>query len=278
MKQGGGAIGRFNSSNTTTNSASGIWNLNEVHSLKQVSTWPSKDYPPQFEYLMAAGGGGAGYGNNVGGAGGGGLVIGTRPVTKGTPYTITIGAGGVGSGAGVVGNGLPGANSSISGGAVTEIALGGGRSSGENNINGGDGGSGGGSGFNGSSYGTGGSGLQTNTTYGIGYGNPGQSSVAGGRGGGAGGSGAVSPPNGLSSNIALAGNVMYSSGGYSGSGNGSPNTGNGAGTGGTGGSGVVIIRYSNSYPDAFNTTGSPTFTNISGYKIYSFNGTGSITF
>jgi hypothetical protein len=48
--------------------------------------------------------------------------------------------------------------------------------------------------------------------------------------------------------------------------------------GGSGGSGVVIIRYPNTYPDAASTTGSPTFTNTGGYKIYKFTGSGSITF
>jgi hypothetical protein len=40
----------------------------------------------------------------------------------------------------------------------------------------------------------------------------------------------------------------------------------------------VIIRYPNTYPDAVSTTGSPTFTNTGGYKIYTFTGSGSITF
>jgi hypothetical protein len=51
----------------------------------------------------------------------------------------------------------------------------------------------------------------------------------------------------------------------------------GNGTPGAGGSGIVIIRYGNSYPDAF-TTGSPSYTNTGGFKIYRFTGTGSIIF
>jgi hypothetical protein len=50
------------------------------------------------------------------------------------------------------------------------------------------------------------------------------------------------------------------------------------GGGGTGGSGVVIIRYVNTYADATSTTGSPTFTNTGGYKIYKFTSSGTIIF
>jgi hypothetical protein len=52
----------------------------------------------------------------------------------------------------------------------------------------------------------------------------------------------------------------------------------GGNNGGSGGSGIVIIRYANTYPDAASTTGSPTITNTGGYKIYKFTGSGSITF
>jgi hypothetical protein len=45
-----------------------------------------------------------------------------------------------------------------------------------------------------------------------------------------------------------------------------------------GGSGVVIVRYPNIYADAASTTGSPTFTNTGGYKIYKWTSSGSITF
>ena len=55
-----------------------------------------------------------------------------------------------------------------------------------------------------------------------------------------------------------------------------------AGAGGigstNGASGVVIIKYPNTFADATSTTGLPTFTNIGGYKIYKFTATGSITF
>jgi hypothetical protein len=47
---------------------------------------------------------------------------------------------------------------------------------------------------------------------------------------------------------------------------------------GNGGSGIVIIRYADTFADAASTTGSPTFTNTGGYKIYKWTSSGSITF
>ena len=54
----------------------------------------------------------------------------------------------------------------------------------------------------------------------------------------------------------------------------------GNGYGGSGGSGIVIIRYPDSYPAATATTGSPTITVAGGYRIYKWTtvGNGSITF
>jgi hypothetical protein len=65
---------------------------------------------------------------------------------------------------------------------------------------------------------------------------------------------------------------------------GTPNTGGGGGgswenaTQGAGGSGIVIIRYADTYPAATSTTGSPTITVSGGYRIYKFTESGSITF
>lgn len=45
-----------------------------------------------------------------------------------------------------------------------------------------------------------------------------------------------------------------------------------------GGSGIVIIRYSDAFPAATSTTGSPTIIVSGGFRIYKFNASGSITF
>lgn len=68
--------------------------------------------------------------------------------------------------------------------------------------------------------------------------------------------------------------------------NGTANTGGGGGgasnrsvahPGGSGGSGIVVIRYPDTYAAA-STTGSPTITVSGGYRIYKFTANGSITF
>lgn len=51
-----------------------------------------------------------------------------------------------------------------------------------------------------------------------------------------------------------------------------------SGIGGNGGSGIVIIRYSDTYGAAAATTGSPTITVTGGYRIYKFTSSGTITF
>ena len=48
-------------------------------------------------------------------------------------------------------------------------------------------------------------------------------------------------------------------------------------TGASGGSGIVIISYPNTFALAVSTTGSPTVTNVGGDRIYTFAGSGSIT-
>jgi hypothetical protein len=68
---------------------------------------------------------------------------------------------------------------------------------------------------------------------------------------------------------------------------GTANTGGGGGGHGSnwdgnigtdGGSGIVIIRYSDGFTLAAATTGSPTQTTAGGYHIYTYTGSGTITF
>jgi hypothetical protein len=52
---------------------------------------------------------------------------------------------------------------------------------------------------------------------------------------------------------------------------------NQSGSGSAGGSGVVIIRYPDTFERAASTTGSPTIDTTGGFHIYIFNASGSIT-
>jgi hypothetical protein len=86
-------------------------------------------------------------------------------------------------------------------------------------------------------------------------------------------------------------NYLWTTGGIGGLGgggniglNGTVNTGGGGGGEefgdaivGSGGSGIVIVRYSDTEPAA-TTTGSPTVTVTGGYRIYQFTSSGTITF
>jgi hypothetical protein len=86
--------------------------------------------------------------------------------------------------------------------------------------------------------------------------------------------------------------VATSTGGSGNGGSGGPiptdgvvNTGSGGGAGGagsalgkSGSSGIVIIRYADTYTAAASTTGSPTITVAGGYRVYKWTGSGSITF
>jgi hypothetical protein len=54
-------------------------------------------------------------------------------------------------------------------------------------------------------------------------------------------------------------------------------TGNGS-AGQSGHVGLVVLRYSDTIPAASSTTGNPTITVASGYRLYQFSSSGSITF
>ena len=266
--------------NDTTDNVVKVYNGNSWVTVgEQAIVIPTYD----IEYLVVAGGGGTGYGNNVIGAGAGGMLSGSSVFSPSTQYTIIVGAGGTGSGAATIGNGTNGQNSSIT--ELSIVSIGGGRSNGDADVNGGDGGSGGGAGKGVSSIGVPGSGT-------IGQGNDGAGNdgdAVGGSGGGAGGPGSSSgayesTPGGLglSSNITGTG-VTYASGGGSYDRIGVANTGDGAGNGATsgaggfpGGSGVVILRMPTANYTG-TTTGTPTVTTDGSDTILKFTQSGTYT-
>ena len=242
--------------------------------------------PFTVEYLVQSGGGGSGAAGEIyykGAAGGGLSLSSTTSLNKGTQYTVTVGAGGIGSSNGSssvfatvtsnpgIGsrdgafNGIyvAGDNYSDSGGGGAGTAQNGSNAFGQFQFGsfrryGGNGGNGTQSSISGTStyYGGGGGGGKGSggQTYASGY---------GGLGGGGRGQGT---------------DYNYLDGPFTGE----VNTGGGAGgaffSGGTsGGSGIVIVRTIDTEATA-TTTGSPQFTNAGGYKIYKFTGSGTITF
>jgi hypothetical protein len=266
------------------------------------------------DYLVVAGGGAGGYGRSSIGGGGGGAggyrTATSFSVSSGSAITVTVGAGAAAQTDGTIQPSI-GSNSVFS--TITSIGGGSGNHYPYNDSNGNrppTGGSGGGSARSDNTYGFG--------TVGQGYdggsqdngdeasGGGGASAVGGnassGNYAGNGGAGASSSISGSSVTYAGGGgggarsSRTVGSGGAGGGGSGgndsgvSPtagtaNTGGGGGGGGgfsntsrAGGSGIVIIRYPNTFDDAVATTGSPSFSNTGGYKIYTWTGSGSITF
>jgi hypothetical protein len=261
-----------------------------------------------IDYLVIAGGGAGGAAFGGGGGAGGYLTATGYSVNTGSPITVTVGAGGTPPGDAYT----PGSNGTNSVfGSIT--AYGGGGTGGYYGGSASGGGSGGGA-PNGSS--AVGKGVYPGSTYisapRQGY-DGGASGYFGGGGGasvaGGGGTGGKKGGDGLSSSISGT-ETSYSGGGggggqqgvwgngaggagggggggFTGSGTaGTTNTGGGGGgsgmtgggTAGAGGSGIVIIRYSDSNSAASATTGSPTVTVASGYRVYKFTSSGSITF
>jgi hypothetical protein len=265
--------------------------------------------PPTVEYLVVAGGGGGGGAQNSAGGGGGagGLLTATGySITDGTPITVTVGAGGasIASDTGTAFNG----NDSVFGSITSKGGGGGGCGKNSGGNRGADGGSGGGEG-GAASLGLG-KGVYPGSSYisatrqgydgGASYGGGGGAGGVGTNGiGGVGGQGVQSSITGSSLWYAAGGSSTTTtrandiggagdSGSYTGSTTGAINTGSGGGAawngvlaaGKAGGSGVVIIRYSDSFPAATSTinleAGYPVVSG--GYRIYKWITSGSITF
>lgn len=257
------------------------------------------------EYLVIAGGGGGGSDQGGGGGAGGYLTASGLSLTVGTSYTVTVGAGGAGSPANSAG-GASGSNSVFS----SFTSTGGGRGGNGNADTAQTGGSGGGGGAqtssqsgkagtsgqgfaggNGSAPNAGGGGgaSEAGNTDGQREGGDGVSSsitgsavtrAGGGAGasnngtnitGGSGGGGTATGNN----TSGTAGTVNTGSGG----GGGGSTAGVGNGAGGAGGSGIVIIKY----PDTFAINPSPGLSHrtvtSAGFNITTFTaGTGTVSF
>ena len=254
------------------------------------------------------GGGAGGYRTSVGTSGRSSAAESPITISAGTAYAITVGAGGVG---GLNLTSTNGSDSSIVGTGVNLVSIGGGKGPG---ASGGSGGGGtynvttGGSGTTGQGW-DGGNSASSFGGYASAGGGGASSSGTTGSGntqtatGGSGGQGIQSSITGTATWYAGGGgsasfntNGTPGYGGQGGGGNGgkgingTPGTANtGGGAGGTGsygtsysgmngGSGIVVIRYANTYDAAVSTTGSPTYLNSGGYHIYTWTNSGSITF
>ncbi|CAB4167607.1 hypothetical protein UFOVP1666_76 [uncultured Caudovirales phage] len=271
-------------------------------------TWASgRSALSEVQYLVVGGGGGGGAAHAGGGGAGGFLTATSFTVTAGLTYSVTVGAGGAAA-TGRSANGSNGGNSSFN--VITAFGGGGGGS--EYKV-GSVGGSGGGgataaAGATGTSD-QGNSGGTSSVSY-AGGGGGGASAVGANTSSTSAGNGGAGTSSSISgSSVTYAGGGgggcyggyggVTSSGVGGGGGGGSGNYGDGTGSAGDlnsggggggggypnetaydGGSGIVIISYPNYYDDAVSTTGSPTFTNIGGNKIYTWTtvGAGSITF
>jgi hypothetical protein len=284
--------------------------INRMVSSSQVSSWfgqgpgivisPSRisPVPLSIEYLVVAGGGGGGNGNGVGyeagGGGAGGLLSGTITLLPGS-YTATVGAAG-------------GPTSNGSNSVFNLVTSTGGGFGASGNTNAGSGGSGGGGAHPNTVNGTGVSGQgfagerPDSNSCGGGGGGAGEAGATDGRGSGgdglessitgtptyyAGGGAAWSAARGILGTPGLGGGGSSTSTLNGVSTSGTANTGGGGGgayhTGGggtNGGSGVVILKYPDSY--TINVGAGLTGTTppaSGGSKITTLTaGTGSVTF
>jgi hypothetical protein len=253
---------------------------------------------------QAGGGGAGGFRSTVTNTGGGGSLETALTILLATNYTVTVGAGGAGTSTSNT-KGTSGSNSVFS--TITSTGGGGGSYyNGGAGLNGGSGGGGGGA------NGAGGTGT-ANQGFNGGQGNAGADGGGGG-GGGAGQVGAAAVTstggnggNGVATSI-TGSSVTYAGGGGGGgttagnggnggggngtyggtAGSGTANTGSGgggeaqsAGTSGGGGSGIVILKYVDTFTIT-NPGGGLTFSTpaaAGGFKVTSFTaGTGTIQF
>ena len=247
------------------NMASGIWSLSDQQ--QKTTTWPIPTI--LVEFLIIGGGGGGAYNNFFGtaGSGGGAIASSITQLKKNTVvYPIVVGAGGPSR--------LP---------SSYQSATAGNSSSAFDNTSGG--------------------GIPSPTLNQLNFSESGtpQSFKSSNNGAGAGGDatfelagpGFLSNITGTDYRYAAGGARPDQPGGIDGGGdgptsttvgqNGTPNTGGGGGSGshqfikasGAGGSGVVILR---TLETATATTGSPTVAQDGNHNIYTFTGSGSITF
>jgi PKD repeat protein len=233
------------------------------------STWTTPNGVTTIQFLIV-GGGGAGNGNgDLGNSGSGGNGGSTKSsssyaVTGGVTYNITVGSGGVGVANAAGGNGT---NSSFDTQTITG-GWGGHEQQGPSAPAGGDGAGAAHSGQ------IGGAGNQSNITDTLTYyGGGGGSGYTSGGAGGSGGGG-----RGEDYNL---GNAAVGTDGFGGGGGGVSNAGSIAGR--SGGSGVVIIRYTNPYNISVNFTADKTttfagdvitftdYTNTAGYVMTAWN-------
>jgi hypothetical protein len=243
----GGSTGDFYIRRVNVNTFSGMLFQNTVIG---TTSWIAP-FTGNIKVLVVAGGGGSGGGIAGGGGGGGVIYDPSVAVTKGTSYTITVGAGGTSGGyvsAPAPGNG----GNSVFG---SYIAIGGGAGGMYSYVGGSTGGSGGGGAGNAttSTVTNGGSGTaEQGYAGGSGYVNSSGSFAVGGGGGGAGavGGNATNSPGGIGGGggigylSSITGSAVYYGGGggggsrYSSGGTGG-NGGGGNGAGGSGGTTTV---------------------------------------
>jgi hypothetical protein len=275
-------------------------NGNSLESSASSSVTPVPAISLDFVHIVSGGGsGGKGTGGTAAGGGGAGGVKTYTAVTVQPNLTYTVTVAGAMAPPTDTSVGNNGNRSSITRAGFTSLTAEPGGGGGGNASAGAAGGSGGGGARAAGGAGTSGQGFDGGSS---------NQQMAGGGGGGAGAVGNAQASSERGGNggagttiegISLGGGGggggynPQSSGGSGGGGNGGSGFANGtdggANTGGggggswgggasrSGGSGTVIIKYSNTIPAFTSTTGSPTITSPSGFRMYQWTGSGSFT-